>query len=121
MARKKPAAGSSAGSAAVLRGKTFCTAGKLHGQSPVQRLVAWRGGRMSKQVEAGLDYLILGQTGFAGAKKQADKLNQQGKATIQFIDESNFVSLASPTRDEVRIWVRVGCGPCGRSGFRSCR
>jgi uncharacterized protein YjbI with pentapeptide repeats len=104
MAKKKAAAGSSSPSAAgALAGKSFCTAGKLQAyqaETQVQRLVGWRGGRLSKKVDVGLDYLVLGQTGFAGAKKEADKLNQR-KATIQIIDESDFFRLLSPTRDEL--------------------
>ena len=104
MAKKKGAtAAAGPFDLATFRGQTFCIAGKLAGWNADQQiaeLVELRGGKVVKALEAKVSYLITGRTGFAAAKKQAEKLNAQGKAQIQIIDEGAFFALAAPTRDE---------------------
>jgi uncharacterized protein YjbI with pentapeptide repeats len=104
MAKKKgPAAAADGVDLATFREQTFCVIGKFAGwqiDEQIKKLVALRGGKVVKGVDARLNYLVIGRTGFAAAKKQAEKLNSQGQAQIQIIDEAAFFPLVAPTRDE---------------------
>src|SRR5260370_24422427 len=105
MTRKKPVTALPSWAPLRFAGKTFAYCGWNHSLEPVPNLLEFEGARVVKDVTASLDYLIVvhGRPGRQhAAQKEASRLNQAGKASIQVLDWQQFGALVSPHRDLAR-------------------
>ena len=99
-------------------GKKFVFTGKLVGSSygygtrqAAEAFVTAEGGQVMAELDAGVDYLVVGATrgsGPSGAEKKALQLNQKKGASIQVLDEQAFLALFTFTADEIVALLESG-------------
>ncbi|MCU0979115.1 MAG: pentapeptide repeat-containing protein [Pirellulaceae bacterium] len=104
-------AGRVAGRRFVFTGKLVGTSGGYGTRQAAEAFVKAEGGQVVAELDASVDYLVVGATrgsGNSGAEKKALQLNQKKGARIQVLDELAFLALFAFTADEIVALLESG-------------
>ena len=101
---KKP----TAMSVSEAKGKRVFFGGRVSEKPRFTQALETLGATVVDTLDAKVDWMILGRTGFGGAEKAANKLIANDGAVIESMSESDLIDRLKPTPDEFEALLRAG-------------